>query len=194
MRRYNQLSDTELAHLLFNGQEQAFEILFTRYQPEVCKVIVHYVKDKVLAEDLSQEVFLKIYTSLKSGKYDEQGKFKPWALRIAHNLCMDHLRKAAQMPVALWDECSGVPHTPAPVYTQCNMTAKQQAQRLNHLIESLPEVQKKVVRYRYFEELSFKEISVLMNTSVNTSLGRMRYALERLSKGVKQTPSLSWQP
>ena len=193
MRTLQQLTDTELINSLLKGQEQAFDVLFIRSKTDVRKVIVHYVKDRALAEDLCQDVFLKIYTSLKCGKYDEQGKFKPWALRIAHNLCMDYLRKAGQMQIvfkATFDDNYG-PSTSH--HAEHKMVAKQQEKYLNTLIERLPEEQKKVVRYRYFEELSFKEISALMNTSVNTSLGRMRYALGALNKQIQKIPAVSWR-
>lgn len=193
MRRIQHLSDTELIQSLLQGCEQAFEVLFHRYGADVRNVIVHYIKDRSLSDDLSQEVFLKIYTSLKGGKYDEQGKFKPWALRIAHNLCMDYLRKARQMRVTLcaeWGDAFSISTTLAP---NCRLTAKQQEQQLNTMIERLPPEQKQVVRYRYFEDLSFKEISALMNTSVNTSLGRMRYALGHLNKQMQKVPSSSWR-
>lgn len=153
-----------------------------RYAKDVRHVIMHYVQDRLLTEDLSQDAFLKIYTSLKCGKYNEQGKFLPWALRIARNLCMDHLRKAVQFPPSEQMLHDGSLRTSPQENADYKLSAKQEEQRLNSFLNRLPDEQKKVVYYRYFEELSFKEIATLMNTSVNTSLGRMRYGLMHLRK------------
>lgn len=193
MRSLLSLSDSELIHQLYAGQEKAFDALLSRYEKDIRNVIHHHVKDRLTTEDLSQDAFLKIYTSLKKGKYNEQGKFLPWALRIARNLCMDHLRKATQMPV--W---SNVPYddslsTPVSHNAEYKLTMRQQEQHLSAFINRLPDDQKKVVYYRYFEELSFKEIAALMNTSVNTSLGRMRYGLAHLRKQINNTPALMWR-
>jgi RNA polymerase sigma factor (sigma-70 family) len=177
MRRLLSLSDLELLQCFHAGQEKAFDVLLHRYQKDVRNVIQHYVKDRLLTEDLSQDVFLKVYTSLKRGTYNEQGKFLPWSLRIARNVCMDHLRKSAQLPPSgqiLHDDylCTDARHN-----AENKLILKQQEQQLTAIINHLPEDQKKVVCYRYYEERSFKEIARLMSTSVNTSLGRMRYGL-----------------
>lgn len=193
MRRLSSLADTELIEQLNAGCDSAFATLLRRYEKDIRAVIVHYVKDRLLAEDLSQDAFLKVYTSLKGGKYNEQGKFLPWALRIVRNLCMDHLRKAAQMPPAgrlLRDDLSC---TSTQQNIEYKLTIKQQEQQLHAFINRLPDEQQKVVRYRFFEELSFKEIAVLMNTSVNTSLGRMRYGLSHLRKQIDKAPAFVWR-
>lgn len=192
MRLLRNLPDTELIECFHQGQEKAFDVLFCRYQKDVRNVIAHYVRDRLVTEDLSQDAFIRIYTSLKRGKYNEQGKFISWALRIVRNLCMDYLRKVAQRPASgpiLQEDCLCEPtHQNA----DHKMAAKQRQHQLNGLIDHLPEDQKKVVYYRYFEELSFKEISTLMNTSVNTSLGRMRYGLAHLRKQVSNQRSCLW--
>ena len=193
MRRLLSLSDTELIAQFHAGHDKAFDVLLNRCARDVRNVITHYVKDRLLTEDLSQDAFLKIYTSLKAGKYNEQGKFLPWALRIARNLCMDHLRKAGQLPPSgqlLHDDKRCTSSREGADY---QLSAKQEEQRLNALINRLPDDQKKVVCYRYFEELSFKEIAALMNTSVNTSLGRMRYGLAHLRKQMQGSPSPTWR-
>ena len=192
MRLLVKLSDTELIECFHQGQEKAFDVLFCRYQKDVRNVIAHYVRDRLVTEDLSQDAFIRIYTSLKRGKYNEQGKFISWALRIVRNLCMDYLRKVAQRPILgpmLQDDCLCTTENQD---AGNKMATKQQQHRLNGLINRLPEDQKKVVYYRYFEELSFKEISALMNTSVNTSLGRMRYGLSHLRKQVTDRSSYLW--
>lgn len=189
MRRLASLSDTELIAQLHAGHDKAFEVLLNRYAKDVRNVIMHYVQDRLLTEDLSQDAFLKIYTSLKCGKYNEQGKFLPWALRIARNLCMDHLRKAVQFPPSEQMLHHSRLCTSPQENADHKLSAKQQEQHLNFLLNTLPEDQKKVVRYRYFEELSYKEIAALMNTSVNTSLGRMRYGLMHLRRQMLNGPS-----
>ena len=193
MRRLLSLSDGELIESIRAGHDKAFEALLYRYENDIRNVIRHYVKDRLTAEDLSQEASLKIYTSLKSGKYNEQGKLLPWALRIARNLCMDHLRKAAQFPPVTKLCYDDYLSTYSNQNAEHRLTVKQQEQQLNAFIEGLPEDQKKVVHYRYFEDLSFKEIAALMNTSVNTSLGRMRYGLAHLRKQVNRSPALAWR-
>ncbi len=193
MRHLANLSDTELIANLRNGQEQAFDVLFRRYHKDIRNVILHYTKDRLITEDLSQDTFIKIYTSLKGGKYAEQGSFLPWALRIARNLCMDYLRKESQFSRSakiIHDDCL---FTTANQGAEAKLSAKQQDQQLHRFINRLPDDQKKVVHYRFFEELTFKEIAGLMNTSVNTSLGRMRYGVMHLRKQVAQTPSFVWR-
>lgn len=193
MRLLRSLPDTELIECFNQGQEQAFDVLFCRYQTDVRNVIVHYVRDRLVTEDLSQDAFIRIYTSLKRGKYNEQGKFISWALRIVRNLCMDYLRKVAQRPASgpmLQDDCLC---ESACQNADNRLVAKQRQHHLSGLINHLPEDQKKVVYYRYYEDLSFKEISVRMNTSVNTSLGRMRYGLTHLRKQIKNCPVHAWQ-
>jgi RNA polymerase sigma factor (sigma-70 family) len=144
-------------------------------------------------EDLSQDTFIKIYTSLKAGKYNEQGKFLPWALRITRNLCMDHLRRGVKHPVSgtlLHDNYVG---TSTQQNAESSLALRQREEQMNAFINNLQEDQKKVIFYRYFEELSFKEIAILMNTSINTSVGRMRYGLMHLRRQVDGTPSYFWR-
>ena len=193
MRHLANLSDTELIANLRNGQEQAFDVLFRRYQKDIRNVILHYVKDKVLTEDLSQDSFIRIYASLKNGKYNEQGSFLPWALRIARNLCMDHLRKEAQFSKSNTSLHDDFQCTMPCQSAEARMTIKQRDEQLQLFINRLPDEQKKVVHYRFFEELSFKEIAALMNTSVNTSLGRMRYGVLHLRRQVAKTPAIAWR-
>ena len=184
------MSDSDLITQLFNGQERAFDILFCRYNKDVRNVVHHYVKDRVVTEDLSQDVFIRIYISLKQKKYNEQGSFLPWCLRIARNQCMDYLRKSAQFRVSenVIDHNSYI--TPHSQSAESCLVARQQEQQLSSLINRLSEEQKKVIRYRFYEELSFKEVASIMNTSVNTSLGRMRYGLMNLRKLAANSPSV----
>lgn len=193
MRRLLNLSDTELIEHLQMGHGKAFDVLIQRYEKDLRNVIYHYVKDWLLTDDLSQDVLIKIYTSLKQNKYNERGKFLPWALRIARNLCLDYLRKAAQVP-----RTSAIPHhdclcTTAGQSAEGRLIARQQEQQLSVFINRLPHDQKQVVCYRIFEQRSYKEIAVRMNTSVNTSLARMRYGLTHLRKQVTNTPLCLWR-
>ncbi len=187
------LSDTELIESFHGGDERSFGVLLGRYERDVRNVIVHCVKDRSVMEDLSQDVFIKVYTSLKAGKYNEQGKFLPWALRITRNLCMDHLRRAVQHPAPctlLHDNYVG---TSTRYSIENNLALRQREEQMGAFINNLQEDQKKVIFYRYFEELSFKEIATLMNTSINTSVGRMRYGLMHLRRQVDRTPSYLWK-
>jgi RNA polymerase sigma factor (sigma-70 family) len=190
MRRLASLTDNELIESINQGCEKAFDILFVRYKDDVRNVILHYVKDRLETEDLTQDAFLKIYTSLKRGKYNDEGKFLPWALRIARNLCMDYLRKGPQRTVSQPVFNDPLFYSTTFCTAETALIDKQQQRHLNGFINRLPNEQKRVVYYRYFDELSFKKIAALMNTNVNTSLGRMRYGLSHLRKQLQQNPSL----
>lgn len=182
MKELHLLSDTGLIHCFLKGNEKAFDVLFQRYRESIFKLLVHYVKDRDLAEDMTQEVFIKIFLSVKSSRYGEEGRFRNWALRIAHNHCMDHLRKPLRHVSDL--SAPGVARGTEPS-PEMRLIQTQTAARLHTLINKLPPEQKQVLYYRHFEDLSFKEIAALMNTSINTSLGRMRYALMHLGRMAK---------
>ncbi|MBE7171331.1 MAG: sigma-70 family RNA polymerase sigma factor [Williamsia sp.] len=189
MRLLQSLTDTELIDHFHKGHKKAFELLFFRYKEDVRRVIIHYVKDATVAEDLSQEAFIRIYTSIENRKYNEQGKFLPWALRIVRNLCLDHLRKTAQLSPTVqivYEEWAGATEQPN---AEDNLVARQLQLQLFSLLNCLPEEQKKVVCYRYFDGLCFKKIASLMNTSVTTSVARMRYGLAHLRKQINESPA-----
>lgn len=192
MRSMQSLSDTELIENFHGGDQRSFEALLGRYERDVRNVILHYVKERATVEDLSQDAFIKIYTSLKTGKYNEQGKFLPWALRITRNLCMDYLRRGVQHPVSgtlLHDNYVGTSTN----QVENRLALRQREEQISTFINNLQEDQKKVIFYRYFEGLSFKQIATLMNTSVNTSVGRMRYGLMHLRRQVDNTPAYLWK-
>ena len=182
------LADAELIHLYQNGHSYALEQLITRYKDKVYTAIYMIVKDKYLAEDIFQDTFLKIIRTIKGGQYAEQGKFLPWAMRVAHNLCMDHFRKSRKnIPVTLPDgrDISDL------ISLTTNNAADQMEQRqtnasVRQLIENLPEEQREVLTLRMYGELSFKEIAALSGVSINTALGRMRYALINLRKMIDE--------
>jgi RNA polymerase sigma factor (sigma-70 family) len=180
-----QFSDAELIQAYLQGQEQALEILINRYKDKVYTSIYMLVKDKYIAEDIFQDAFLKMIRTIKEGRYAEQGKFLPWAARVAHNLCMDHFRRTRQqIPVTLPDgqDISALFTTSdTPVD---GIERRQVHTGVRELVEQLPEEQRVVVVLRIYADLSFKEISDLTGVSINTALGRMRYALINLRKTI----------
>ncbi len=176
------LSDQELVDKYLAGENSSFQILLTRYKSRVFSFIMSKVKHRDIAEDLFQDVFIKIINSLQKGKYNDQGKFLPWVMRIAHNLVIDYFRKQSRMrnvrPTeefnifdVLSDSSRGQDE---------EMIRKRVHKDLNILINSLPDNQMEVLKMRYFEDMSFKEIASITNVSINTALGRMRYALINL--------------
>jgi len=185
--QFTHLSDAELAQELAGGQEEALEVLIHRYKDKIYTSIYMLVKDKYLAEDIFQDTFLKIIKTIKSGRYSEQGKFLPWAVRVGHNLCMDHFRRSRQqIPVTLPDgqdisTLLGTQDTPTD-----GIERRQVHDSVRQLIEQLPDEQCEVVVLRIYADLSFKEISDLTGVSINTALGRMRYALLNLRKMIAE--------
>lgn len=177
-------SDNELIHLFASGNESALDSLLERYKDKLFNTILFIVKDKYHAEDISQDVFIKIIETLKSGKYKEEGKFLPWAMRIAHNLCVDYFRKLKRFPFAKSSADSEVLDTIN--CTEQNAEDKiikvQSMGKAKDLLEQLPEEQREVIILRHFANLSFKEIADMTGCSINTALGRMRYGLMNLRK------------
>jgi RNA polymerase sigma factor (sigma-70 family) len=178
-----QQPDSELIHAYILGSESSLEVLICRYKDKVYTSIYMLVKDKYLAEDIFQDAFLKMIKTIKEGRYSEQGKFLPWAIRVAHNLCMDHFRKSRQnIPVTLPDG-TDLCNLFGPGDLVADGIEKRQVHAsVRKLVEELPEEQREVIVLRIFADLSFKEISDLTGVSINTALGRMRYALINLRK------------
>ena len=178
------LSDQELVKKYLNGDTASFEILLTRHKSRIFAFIMSKIKNRDLSEDIFQDTFIKVINSLQKGKYNEEGKFLPWMMRIAHNLMIDHFRKEAKMrKVRPTDEFDIFDVLDDGNKNQEEVMMKTQVHAdLKVLIEQLPKDQKEVLKMRYFEDLSFKQISNLTETSINTALGRMRYALINLRK------------
>ena len=181
---HTHLSDAQLVHAYSEGSNEALETLIYRYKDKIYTNIYMLVKDRFLADDLFQDVFVKLIRTLREGRYAEQGKFLPWALRVAHNLCMDHFRRVkTNLPVTLPDG-----RDISELFVLADDTASDKLERrqthesVRQLIESLPEEQREVVSLRIWGELSFKEIADITGVSINTALGRMRYALINLRK------------
>ena len=178
------LSDQELVRKYLDGDNISFEILLTRHKSRIFAFIMSKIKNRDLTEDIFQDTFIKVINSLQKGKYNEEGKFLPWMMRIAHNLVIDHFRKESRMKhIRPTDEFN--------IFDLINdgnrgqdeeMIRKRVHSDLNMLIKDLPEDQKIVLKMRYFEDMSFKNISKLTGVSINTALGRMRYALINIRK------------
>lgn len=178
------LSDSELIRAYRGGDEQAFEILLTRHQERVYTKINFIVRDSELANDLFQDTFIKVVRLLKEGKYIEEGKFLPWILRIAHNMAIDHFRRNKKMKMVrsrdemdVFDKIdTGDSHV------EDLLVEDQIHTDVRRLIDELPVDQREVVRMRMYDNLSFKEIAETTGVSINTALGRMRYAVINLRK------------
>jgi RNA polymerase sigma-70 factor (ECF subfamily) len=177
-------SDQDLVHQYLQGHESSLEELIRRHKTKIYTSIYLLVKDSYLAEDIFQDAFIKVINTLKAGKYNEEGKFLPWVIRIAHNLVIDHFRKEKRTPVVTTVEGFDIFEV-LKFYdesTEDRMIREQTHRDLRELIHLLPAEQKEVLIMRHYGELSFKEISDITNVSINTALGRMRYALNNLRK------------
>ena len=182
------LTDQELVKNYINGDNLSFETLLTRHKNRVFAFIMSKVKNRDLAEDIFQDTFIKIINSLKSGKYNEEGKFLPWMMRISHNLVIDHFRKQSKMKnIRTTDEFNifDIIHDGNRIQDE-EMIRTKVHNDLNMLINYLPKDQMQVLKMRYFEDMSFKKISEKTGVSINTALGRMRYALINLRNLAKQ--------
>lgn len=184
MKTLNTLTDPQLIHLYLDGDSEALSILVERYKDKIYTSIYLLVKDKYLAEDLFQDTFIKVIDTINGGRYNEEGKFLPWVMRIAHNLCIDYFRKVKRSPTI---KTSG-DHDIFEVlnFSEAGMEEKmiqnQSHDRVRKMLDMLPEDQKEVIVMRHFADLSFKEIAAITDCSINTALGRMRYGLINLRK------------
>jgi len=182
--KLSKFSDQELVQAYLKGNEQAIEQLILRFKTQVYTYIVCKVKNQALAEDIFQDTFIKVINTIKRGKYNDEGKFLPWVMRIAHNLVIDHYRKSTRMPfVKNSDEFDIFDVIKNPdASTHEKLEKKQVLADVKSLIKFLPADQKEVLMMRLYYDMSFKEISETTNVSINTALGRMRYALINLRK------------
>lgn len=180
------LSDQELIQQYLDGKESAFERLLNRYKDRVYSYILFTIKDDVLANDIFQETFMKVIRTLKKGKYNDQGKFLPWVNRIAHNLIIDHFRRNKKMPTTNGGEGFDIFDIIADSRKNVeDQNIKDQIlSDVKKLVHELPDDQKEVLMMRMYFDMSFKEIADRTNVSINTALGRMRYALINLRKMV----------
>ncbi|MFZ9044365.1 MAG: RNA polymerase sigma factor [Cyclobacteriaceae bacterium] len=182
-------SDSLLLSQYMKGNEEAFAELLKRHQNRVFSTVYLIVKDQYVAEDLVQEVFIKAVKTIKSGKYNEEGKFLPWVLRIAHNLAIDHFRKNKRYPMIVMEDGSNVFNTLE--FSEGSIENAQIKEdtynQLKNLIKELPDSQREVLVMRHYMQMSFQDIAEATGVSINTALGRMRYALINLRKKMKQT-------
>ena len=186
------IDDRELVSAYINGDEKAFEALLMRHKDRIYRFINMKVRDGALAQDIFQDAFIKIVNTLKAGNYNEEGKFLPWAMRIAHNLVIDYFRKNNK--VKLISESSSqrddfnIFHTikQQDASIQDQITKGELESQMVELVEYLPEAQRDILRMRIFKEMSFKDIAELEGISINTALGRMRYALINLRKMIEE--------
>lgn len=183
------MSDQELIKKFQDGNQQSIEVLISRHKNKVYTYILILVKDSVLAEDIFQDTFIKIVHSLSTGRYKDNGKFLSWTIRIAHNLTIDHFRKIKQT-----NEVKGESYENfilnSKKYSTDNVEdiiiKEQIRQDVRSLIDELPQEQKEVILLRHYGGLSFKEIAEQTDVSINTALGRMRYALINLRKLISE--------
>ncbi|MBC8314045.1 MAG: sigma-70 family RNA polymerase sigma factor [Bacteroidales bacterium] len=182
------ISDQELIGRYIAGHESALEQLVRRHKNRVFAYILMIVKDKELAEDLFQDTFIKVINTIRLGHYKEEGKFIQWVMRIAHNLIIDYFRKAKRIPVIEnKDEYDIFDKIRLPVESVEEMMITEQIHKdVKRLIEYLPKEQKEVLVMRHYGDMSFKDIAEVTNVSINTALGRMRYALINLRKLVRE--------
>ncbi|MFT5725212.1 MAG: RNA polymerase sigma factor (sigma-70 family) [Bacteroidia bacterium] len=183
-----QIKDRALITQYINGNEACLEMLIEKHKNKVFTTILLIVNDRYIAEDLFQETFIKVIKTFKSGKYNEEGKFLPWVVRIARNLAIDHFRKSKRMPTITSQDGEDIFRT-----IQINETNREQSyikdQRddtVRQIINMLPSEQKEVLVLRHYGNLSFKEIAELTGVSINTALGRMRYALNNMRKIISE--------
>lgn len=181
------LDDSLLVSLYQSGNDRAFKVLLSRYKSKVYSTIYYIVKDRDLADDITQDVFYKVIDTIRSGKYNENGKFQQWIMRVAHNLAIDHYRRLRKHQMvredddfSLFDTMPLVANT-----TEKHLSQQELHKYLRFYIKKLPIEQKKVLILRHFAGMSFQEIADYTGVSINTALGRMRYALINLRKMLK---------
>lgn len=194
MSAIKSISDQELVKKYLSGNENAFEVLLNRYKDRIFSYLMSLLKDRKLAEDVFQDAFFKIIRTLKKGKYNEEGKFLPWAMRIAHNLAIDQFRKQKKMPT-IGQSSKKSEDDDFDIFSlikmedpsiEDKMVDDQIKKDVTRLLDHLPQEQREIVFLRHFKEMSFKDIAEMKNISINTALGRMRYALINLRKIIEE--------
>ncbi len=184
-----EIDDSELVRDYISGDEKALEVLINRHNQRISSFIYSKVMDRDITEDIFQDTFIKVIKTLKKGSYSEEGKFLPWVMRISHNLIIDHFRKNKRMPKFEGSDDFNI----FSVIGDDKLNAEKQIIKdqidsdLGSLIEELPDDQKEVLLMRIYKDMSFKEISENTGVSINTALGRMRYALINLRKIIEKT-------
>jgi RNA polymerase sigma factor (sigma-70 family) len=180
----SQQTDAQLVSSYLDGSEYALEQLINRHQLQILNFINSKINDRDTSEDLFQDTFIKVIRTLKSGAYNEEGKFLPWVMRIAHNLVIDHFRKSNRIPTVGNKEDFDIFQfiSDKSPNAESTLVQEQVLKDLQKLIQELSEDQKEVLIMRLYRDMSFKEIAENTNVSINTALGRMRYAIINLRK------------
>lgn len=188
MKSLSNLTDQQLVRLFIDGETNALSVLIEKYKDKIFTSIYLLVKDKYLAEDIFQDAFIRIIDTLKSGKYTDEGKFLPWAMRIAHNLCVDHFRKVKRSPAIKTSDDKDIFEVLnfSEASAEEKIMTGQSHDKIRKMIDLLPEDQREIIILRHYADLSFKEIANLTNCSINTALGRMRYGLINLRKMIAE--------
>ena len=183
-----QRTDSELIRLFKSGDVNALDQLIQRYKDKIYTSIYMLLKDKYLAEDMFQNTFIRVIETIRGGNYNEEGKFLPWVIRIAHNMCLDHFRKVKRSPSiksadgetnldALLDRSDS---------SETKIIKRQTHDKVRRLVDLLPNDQREVIVLRHYAGLSFKEVANMTNCSINTALGRMRYGLINLRRMIDE--------
>nr|WP_090245348.1 sigma-70 family RNA polymerase sigma factor [Lishizhenia tianjinensis] len=187
-----ELTDQQLVALYLKGKEQAFETLLMRHKDKIYGFVYMKIRDHALSQDIFQDTFVKIVNTLRRGAYNEEGKFLPWAMRIAHNLVIDHFRKANKTRMISESSSKSDEFN---IFSVLSLTDKnveeglmkdELEQQMVGLIDHLPETQREIVEMRIFKDMSFKDIALEKDISINTALGRMRYAIINLRKMIEK--------
>ena len=188
LEKLKKLNDKDLVKGFIKGNDRYFEVLLSRYKSKVFTTIYLIVKDRFVAEDLFQDVMIKVVRMIRKGKYNEEGKFLPWVVRIARNLAIDHFRKIQRNPLQRESEDYDIFHAAkADTNAEQEIIKQENVRYIRELIQQLPDKQREVLVMRSYADLSFKEIAEITDVSINTALGRMRYALLNLKRLAEET-------
>jgi RNA polymerase sigma-70 factor, ECF subfamily len=186
------MDDRELITLYISGNEKAFETLLMRHKDKIFRFVYMKVRCHDLTEDIFQETFIKVINKFRLGEYNEEGKFLPWAMRIAHNLVIDHFRKTSRVKMVSESSSLKADYSIFNTLSQSDKNVQEKLitdeieSQMVHLIDYLPAAQKSIIQMRIFQDMSFKEIAEIEEISINTALGRMRYALMNIRKIIDQ--------
>jgi len=188
----DQLEDQELVALYIRGNEQAFEVLLMRHKNKIYNYVFSKIRDHAVSQDVFQDAFMKIVRTLKKGSYNEEGKFLPWAMRIAHNLVIDHFRRSNKVKMVSETSSKSEDFNIFSILkieeenVEDVITREELEVQMVELVQHLPTTQKEILEMRIFQGMSFKDIAEQENISINTALGRMRYALINIRKMIEK--------
>lgn len=190
MRTKVAIQDIDLIHQYISGDDAAFEALFLKHKDKVYTGIYMLVKDHDVADDVFQDTFIKVLQKLKEEKYADEGKFVPWVMRIAHNLCMDHFRKNQKEKIVAndnpeYDILDNISIEES--YKEDQIISDESTIDISKYLELLPDEQREIIVFRHYYDMSFKDIAEMTGTNINTALGRMRYALLNLRKLIQKS-------